>query len=560
MLGRALPERVDDRRIELHRWLATRLTGASEIELREQAGYTRVVSFETVHNDPQEIHKFAPVDTLADDECVIFDLSATTYGALRDPFLLQFAVLADSRAANSERTIVIMLGTVPPDNSAFWEPLHDLDRSRTGSIIVIDDHGTIQKYGPDRTDPDIATEYAKRQAQLRGTDAGLFRSMLLRRLGHFDLSRDGVELCGRYYYDASLCVSVLADILSHKLAENYPAAKRPEDAKIVLIPGDGPWMEDACRIAADRSGLDFIALPSDLPAVGPSDLSQTFNIVMADVVHTGSTLRKVLKSFDEWKVKPARKAITAVCTKQWVDELPSGVELDVIHRAPFEVIARRDCPQCFLNIPHCSPLLDETDRYLQITAYDFWDMALRTPWQEEPYAGQGVPHYAYDPDFARIFEDFGDWIAFRYELVLKHLGLDREVVVVCPDEPGILQLVSKLGARMNGLVSVAIPRSVLDDSLQYTQASWASPTSNGNEPAWRRQLKYLARTRPPVVFIDDFVSSGKTRADAARILRAHGIQFTAHVPFVARTEEAAAAPSGERTITFPLYYLASPRP
>lgn len=559
VLGRALTERVDGARIELHKWLASSLAAPNSVVLREEAGTTKNLSFEDIHREASLIHDLvAPASSLEEDEYLILDLSAAPYSALRDPFLLQLATVARDRAGSSNRTIVILLSRVPPDNSAFWAPLSQ-QRERPGdaTIMVICNSGQASSYGAERAHSDFTSEYRDRQAKLRGSELEHFKAKLLRRLGHFDLTRSGEHACGRFRYDASLCVGELVDILSHKLTEHFPIEDRTEDTKLVVVAGDGTWMEEACRIAADRSELPLCILPAQLPAVCPPELSQTGNILAADVVHTGATLKGVLAAFKSWGIQPAHRAIIALCTKPWVADLPYNIELDVIHEVGFEVTPRTNCPQCALGIPYADADLD-SEPYVQVKAFDFWDMALRSNWGREPYSGQGSARYEYDPDFRGMFREFGDWIAFRYELVLRRLGFDREAIIICPEEDAILELVARLRARMEGrLVSVAIPRQTLDESHKYSEG-YSDPggATRRDEKEWERQLRYLNRSKPHVVFIDEFISSGKTRADALRILRAHNIHIAAHIPFAARSPEF----SGEGVETIPLYHLASPRP
>jgi adenine/guanine phosphoribosyltransferase-like PRPP-binding protein len=547
----------------MHEWLANQLAAGSTISMRANSG-TKYLSFENVHREADRIHELIPpADGMEADEIMILDLSATPYSLLRDPLLLQLASAAEQRAEDSARTIIILMRSVPAENSPFWEPFRRERLNGSGAaILVIDSRGDIRPFGARRTVPsDFGDAYSTRQADLQGSDLDHFHEKLLRRLGHFDLQITGRRdaTCGRYFYDASLCVEELANIIGHRLHKNVDMTKLSDSATLVVAAGPTQWMEDACRVVADRAGLAFCVLPAELPTDPPATLSEDDNILAFGVVNTGATLRSVLRAFKDWQRPIARWAIAALSAQPTLSGISQAIELDIIGKVDFETWPRAKCPQCALGIPKSGFATDE-ERYLQLTAYDFWSMALRATWGPEEYAGEGSARFDYDPDFSEVFDEFGDWIALRYELLLEHLGFTNEVVVVCPEEQAIMGLVARLRARLEGrLVTVAIPRAVLDRSTDYqverVSRSHDAATATNSEDEWERQLRHINRSAVSVAIIDEFSASGKTRADILRILQAHRVSIAGHLPFVDR----APAQLFDRLETIPLYQLTSPR-
>ena len=152
----------------------------------------------------------------------------------------------------------------------------------------------------------------------------------------------------------------------------------------------------------------------------------------------------------------------------------------------------------------------------------------------------------YAPDMAEVFERYGDWFAFKVGELLRSLGMDRDLVFICPDEPHVEGLIRRLGIIMqNRQVAVLIPRTVLDNfdherNLQH----------HGTDD-WYMQLSYLKDRKANIVLIDEFSRSFSTARDIIRLLehRELRLRHKAYIPVLDLAAENVRRPP----LTYPLY-------
>lgn len=550
-LGRATDESVEPARRDLHLWLAASLGSRPTPQALEPRIAT--LSFQDVHTQAASINDLiAPAETLPEDETVVFDLSATSYGLLREPLLAHVARAAAKTARNAPRTVVILMTRKPNEGSSLlWDPLKALEDA-AGTIVLVDGKGATRQFGRRLRIPDgFREEYAQRQAGLTIPTRQRFEEKLVRRLGHFDAAPlRGAQRCGRFFYDASKCVDEVADLLAENV-RSVVDLERLTNATLIIAPGHATWMEEAGLLCAGRLGMRSVVLPDPVPSDMPPAVSETCNVVALGVVNTGRSLGRVLTALERWG-GPVVHAVAALTARWPVPVGDRDLSADALRTIALEEVARDDCPQCAIGRPF-SHYDAAKEPLVSVTAYDFWSMALRAPWEEETYGPSGTPRFERTPSLDEVFDKYGDWIASVYDRLLDGLGLSNEVVVISPDEPAVGQLVKRLRARFEArLVPIAIPREVLDDAKAYRHCD-TQPTVAERAPGWQEQLRGLESGTAQVVTIDEFSASGSTQAAMARILEAHGIRVEAHLPFVDRAGHQGTGP------VIGLYELSSAR-
>ena len=126
--------------------------------------------------------------------------------------------------------------------------------------------------------------------------------------------------------------------------------------------------------------------------------------------------------------------------------------------------------------------------------------------------------------------------------------MERDLVFICPDEPHVERLISRLGTIMqNRQVAVLIPRLVLDNfdperDLEHYDAS-----------DWHTQLSYLRDKKANIVLVDEFSRSFSTARDIIRLLehRELRLRHRAYIPVLDLAPQSVRRPP----LTYPLYRL-----
>ena len=537
-LGRAVTERVSDRRLKLHRWLATRLKLAANPELPVAAG-TSDLSFEDLSRKPGRIGEVLRPDVpVASDGIITVDLSTNTYDLLNERFLLWLGQALVALAKPARTVVVLVPGHPPAQTSLLWIALAELNEPDTeaGRVLVIDRLGEIRAFGaavPAVTER-LVDEIRKRQAALAGTAESRFSAKLLRRLGHFDMAKlSGEDQCGRFFFDCSAATEELADILEAKLRVRY-SRRALSESKLVLCGVRSAWMSASAGMVAERLGIPSETLPRRVTSRHRAKLSDKRNILLFDVISSGATFDKIYSTLSGWGTPLGDHAFAALTTDRTrVKRL--GLKVDVVEEVRQQTVPREDCPQCKAQIPFSSFELEE--QHIMISAYDMWSMLLEVPWRAEPYWPKGKKKLDWIPDFEAVFEQFGDWIAYRYDEMLKHLGHTRDVVIVAPNERRVQRLLDRLRARFEErIVAVAIDRDVIDavDNGDDTPDAVARAAEDAGRDVddWRRQLLHLRSSRTPVLVIDEFNASGGSARAIVDVLRAFGVPVAAYLPFL----------------------------
>lgn len=276
-------------------------------------------------------------------------------------------------------------------------------------------------------------------------------------------------------------------------------------------------------------------------------------VLLFDVVRSGATIRSALASVERWQNVTVGLAYAAVGPRQSLRDLPGGVRLEVATKASLDRTPRAACPQCALGLPFTP--FDRSGERHQLRAFDLWSMLLSVDWKEEEYGPEGS-RFESSPDFKQVFDEFGDFLAYRYQVALSEFE-HSEIVVVSPDEPGVNELLHRLGARLDDrLVSIAIPRERLEEVRHDGSKSSISATLRAHDDqAWVRQLRNVRERRESVVIVDEFNGSGTTARAILDLLEGVRVPVRAFLPFVDRKPEVDLG----AVVTRPLYEIPRPR-
>jgi hypothetical protein len=172
------------------------------------------------------------------------------------------------------------------------------------------------------------------------------------------------------------------------------------------------------------------------------------------------------------------------------------------------------------------------EQFQMISAFQFWEMVDRAGWiSEDPVPPTRVT-LGYVPDFAKMFQDNGAWIADKTlgrltnELALKYET--QPVIFLAPDEPGARAFAEYMALLHDTATVVYLPADQLNtfrhepNETDTIYAGWEKA-----KPAWFNQLTETS-TKTPIVFVEEFTKTGNTSRAAMNLVRACRRQVNAH--------------------------------
>jgi pyrimidine operon attenuation protein/uracil phosphoribosyltransferase len=532
LLGRPASEPVPPPRIEFYRWIAGELAPTTPRLQRPEQSVA--FKFEEIQEDASCIHSFLLTEPMRDGALVIIDLSETPYEIMREPLLSYVGEAARELASNPKRIVLVALpGSAPPSTSLLWEPLRGHQNKPKGSVIVIDERGSIEVLGHQRDIPKTFSKgYVTRSAELATDITERLEAKMLRRLGHFDLGAIGGsrQECSQFFFDGEHCVGELATLVFQRASQMISREDR-ESWRLVPCAPQSNWINETSRLAADMLEIEWKRWPKRAQKTPPNDLKGCNLILLFDVLRSGDTARAALASVEGWDGVDLKLAYAAVGPNQILKNLPGGHRVEVAVTGNLERTPRASCPQCQLNLPF-TPVVEENQSH-RLRAYDLWKLLLSWNWKPENYGPRSTHRFKSSPDFEKIFEEYGDFVAYRYELALQELA-DSEVIVVSPEEPAVGELLRRLKARFEDrIVPIGIPRDVLeivrDDDSRIEEV-----LDKHKDQAWVRQLRNVEQHDESVVLIDEFSASGTTARAMVELLNAIPVKVRSFLPVIDR--------------------------
>ncbi|OLF09877.1 hypothetical protein [Actinophytocola xanthii] len=520
-LGAPTQEPVDDRRRQLHLWVARRLLNS--VRERRPATTTKYLPPEQIRSYPRLLGELLDLPNGGDEQTVaVIDCSLNHYEDLGENILYSVALCAAGFAASPGHVCIVLLPRLPHSyHSSFWEPLNELSISG-GSVLVLNNEGKFKVHGGPRPKAEqVAPGYGQRQQELIGSRQQEFDDKIIRKMGHFEIND---EYCSRYFFDGSRTVQELSHLLVDRIT--HLVGSRPSLARTELIVPEtvDPWMEDAVAVASGKLRMRQTKWPSGGDRAAPDPDEHTQYLVMLDFVNTGSTYRRIIKEALGSGYNLHRYAVAAFMARdfQTEDDLP---ELSPIKRVRVDRVPRRDCVQCKIGLPFTNK---DREELLRLRSYDAWEVLSHVPWIEETYGPPEHLRQKSNPDFVRLFEEFGDYLAYKLEMVLRHLVPGSAVAVACPEEPGILAVVKRMQPWAdNRIVAVRVPRSVLEKADRSTSAE-IRQLAEGHE--WSRQLAHLAERNVNVVVVDEQNGSNRTARQMIKVLESFHLRPKAYLP------------------------------
>jgi hypothetical protein len=517
-LGTNTTEAVAAGRREFHEKIVRRL-GLTPLEVARPAEMTTFLPADQIRNQPRLLGELLNLSN-EDDRCVaIIDCSLNHYEVLSDSILLSVAMCAANFARTRNHVCVIMLPKLPHrHHNSFWEPFDAMDIT-SGTVLIYNNEGTVESRGRRRNKYDLGSFYGNQQQQLTGTVMEEFQDKIIRRMGHFDVND---LYCSRYFFDGSRADRELAYLLMDQVNELVPrrALARTE---LIVPEWVDLWMGDAVTVACDRLRMRQMKWPSTPDRVVPPNPPTKYLVVM-DFVNTGATYRRIVDQANQAGYDLYDFAISAFGAEDLHENTRGLPQVSPIKSVTVDRVPRSECPQCKLGLP-----FTEKDRndMVGLRSYDAWDMLSHVSWAPERYGPppERMLHRAL-PDFEELVDKFGDYLAYKLEMVLRFVVPDIEVAVVCPDEPGVNAIVTRMQPWAdNRIVAVHLPREVLNH-----QAGGGDVRTYDEHAEWARQLGRLEERNAPIVLLDEFNATNRTLRQMIEVLAAFHLRPRAYTP------------------------------
>jgi hypothetical protein len=540
------PESFPGGRSRLYRWLALKLLETEDCDFGWPESKC-ITAEQMLHPRIEDIENVIQFKDNSNDKTnlEIIDIANNHYHPLNDILLYQIATVLRHRiGVASRRTVVILLPLLPAESSVFWSsmPSTGIGPGDAISTFVIANDGRSWPSG--HLAPDDCAEYRSIAASQAPDLVEMLRARTVTQVGHYDLGATDRPRCAMEFFDTEAAELEMGELAIRWAKENHLIGPR-----FTLISygrrGAAARFHRAMSGAATALNCGFQSVTASDAMPSSEDIRGTAVLVF-NVVDSGLAFRRVVNNLRANGVRVASKALTVLKTEPKVyfgRRYPELTSLcDGFER---KVYSRKECPQCRLGLAYTPR---SSDRYLPVRAIDIWRILLACRWNHETFGPVGRPFMRYAPDMADVFERYGDWFAYKVGELLRSLGMERDLVFICPDEPHVERLIRKLGIIMqNRQVAVLIPRSVLDNFDLDRDLD----NREGND--WYTQLSYLRNRKANIVLIDEFSRSFSTANDIIRLLE-HGqlgLRHSAYIPVLDLAPESVRRPP----LTYPLYRL-----
>lgn len=513
-VGPLVSELVDEKRRAFHEWLAKRLV--KPVSMRRAAKFTRYVPADDIQNSvlpSTEILGFTTSE--ADRELKIIDCSGNRYGDLGENFLHWVASCATKFATRAEQVSVILLPGFPnAEFSPFWNPIIDLPAD-SGTVVVMNKAGDLERHGaPRRFEPPSRKIFQARYRELNGGPGQDFEDKVIRRIGHFDISE---KHCSHFFFDGSRAVAELADLLLEKITS--VAGKTASRTTLIIPAKTDPWMEQAVTVTAGRLTVPWIKWPMDAAEIPPPN-DETSYMFLVDFINTGATYTTVARQAREAGYRLHRYSVAAFKARDCHVEANGLPAVQAIKQVAGERVARDHCDQCKLRLPHTDKYRDE---FAELRSYDAWHILTSVGWDTESYGPPVPKRLRHFPPFEEIFDEFGDCLAYKLELIMREVA--PGAVIVCPEEPAVQLLIRRMQPwAEDRMVAVPLPREAL------IRAEGADVRRIAADTGWGRQLDHLSQRQARVVVLDEINASNETARQMLHILKAFHIHPRAYTP------------------------------
>jgi hypothetical protein len=405
--------------------------------------------------------------------------------------------------------LILLVPELPDSNSASMRLLNaDLAQ---GNIVLISDAGKILPEEISR--PSFNKEqYRLKLSEIRGKPIDLLRAKLVHQRGHFKRVVNGIHKeCVPLYFDGRLCSVEVRKLVHGYVLQKYASGTRPH---FIYRPDYTNWLEGPLHMLAAEIGAEchLVSEVLERPELG-GDFGVCAPLLIVQLIDSGNSLtdvrNQVCSQFRLDEIKCLAVLSTTGGEPDFGSRRVAGAEIPYFLRVPQVRLPVADCPMCRLGLPYSK---EGHDNNLMLTSHEFWSMVDSAGLKKEDDPPPYRMRLDAVPDFPRILDSNGAWIASKIGDLLTNVTGQQanDIVVVCPDQKGS-QVLTEYLHLVTGVTVIRI----LDEDIRSAKDS-KSPDSlidewERTQPEWYMQIRAAATQK--VVVLDEFcLSAVKRRA------------------------------------------------
>lgn len=473
--------------------------------------------------------------------CCIIDFSGNSWVSLREVLIdLFFKRVLEIYKTSSCRHLLILLPRCPLAGSLSYDRiLHtqaELEEKKLTLVVLGSSNGYLVVSGSGFAPPEwLGVAYVKLIRDLLERPEQKLESKLIRRLGHFRTidTETGEGSCRIYSY----CFLEGCDHEFLTLFTRWWRAHQGASDLILFdLKNNNPFRTALVSLRDKRRGLKVERIDDviDNDEFARQLAAQYHKcLLVLDVVESGKTLRSYVIRLQDRKIDVYPQVVAAVNKAAGKDSPFDGFRIKgLVGRNP--EVRMAVCSQCALGLPFTS---DETEPYDRIRAFDMLTMAKHCgyapePQEEVPY---GQKRYECLPDFDKMLEEYGDWIAYKIISILRKENMAFPLIVY-PGEAQSTAVVERLQKTWGeeSLIAVRVDQSLVRAAKDVGN-EWARVREN---PDHREQCNTLVDTLlnhgkdTSSVIVDVYWGSGSNCTSLERLLDYCGCNMFAYVCIV----------------------------
>ena len=514
-LAKPNDESIGDRLNSFYLKLAKFLYGS-------ECSYSKKETFETFSIDISSVEHtsmhtqerfISHLKNIEDVDIIIIDLLWADQGILRGVIMIHIAkaisAIYGARIGGSKK-IIILQQELSPRGDPFYSLLSRYIAEK--KVILFDSSG--DSVGQPQTYS--RSKFVSLLADAQDSATSRLKAKLIRRPGHFKQSSlDGKQICRRYYYDASYCVTEVQELVGAFIQQQYGS-----NELIIYCDIDSPeWLLSALLTLKQDRRFKIAQVGSTSSNEAIAERSRAPGLLVVPAIYSGHSMKVTLDKVAPWRSAWSNLQILSVLSRQRGEKSVVSLRINErVWRVPYLVHVNQrdyqgdDCPMCKLHVP-----LDTTaalDEYEMLTAYDIWEILRDANWKREDVRHDGIM-LGTMPDFQEIVEGNGAWLASKFNsLLLRIEDIDTNsagVTVVCPDEKGTEEFTRFLAA-VSRVSVIRVPRRILNKFSQSEKTRGQIDAFGVSKPDWYRRASNLGDSEIVILF-DELNVSGRTRSE-----------------------------------------------
>lgn len=497
---------------------------------------TPVTSVEYLYNPTALVGKvreelFEIVKVRKKIDVTLFDLSANSSTDVRDTIFVVLSEITKELVEYGCCNFIFLLRQIPGEAGmglSVYKSVVEKFKDKDLRIDFISASGSFKRLVSGKGEEVSANDGMLREIFEKYYESPLQRlkNKTVRRLGHFTTRGYGEKArgCRKYSY---FTLNVEKELL--RLIEDWWTERKITSEAIVFDSPNNQYLRDSINAFATKYSLLCERYEDVLVNGGIQASIRAKNkaTVVVDVVESGVRVKEIFHKLQVLGIECCREVVCVINKGgKNVTEL-EDVNITGFLRREREVYDA-ECEQCKCGLPFTSEV-DEA--YIKLRDYEILHMIELSGWEEEPINEVPVcgERYLSVPNFIKMLEQHGDWIAYKYSLLINSLNKPYDWFFLHPDQAAAGMLSSLIQNYLPTKKTVVkIPKVIIDAQIKSDVIEGAIETGTNEE--WELQLQSLRGSG--ALIMDIYNASGSTKLAMGRVLERYDITPFAYFSFI----------------------------